>query len=84
MMNVNTGISSTVVFWLVPTPTDNSGQARIIFNTHNPGDIFFVGTTAVSYIAQDGFGNIGSCTFSVIVSTGKLNTFLKDVKVNLT
>ncbi|XP_072051852.1 hyalin-like [Amphiura filiformis] len=70
VINIDSGQSRRMmVNWQPPVPSDNSGQVSIIFNTHNPGDYFFVGTTEVSYVAQDSFGNIGQCSFNVIVNT---------------
>jgi gliding motility-associated-like protein len=55
-----------LVNWAIPLPSDNCNLAQII-TTHNPNDTFDLGSTAVSYIAIDSAGNIGSCDFNIIV-----------------
>ena len=39
-----------------PTATDNCGDLTLTSN-HNPGDFFPVGTTVVTYVAVDQYGN---------------------------
>lgn len=51
--------------WTPPTATDNCSVT--LTSTHDPGDTFPFGTTAVTYTAADGDGNIATCTFNVIV-----------------
>jgi len=61
------GQCNAVVMWTPPmigdTCTTNSLTA-----SHNPGDQFPVGTTPVTYSAQDASGNTSSCGFNVIVT----------------
>jgi hypothetical protein len=55
------------VTWGVPVPTDNH-FVKTLTSTHNPGDIFQVGNTMVTYTAYDPSGNVGNCTFIVTIS----------------
>jgi gliding motility-associated-like protein len=55
-----------VVSWTPPTPSDNCSVASFA-STHSPGATFNKGTTAVTYTATDGAGNISTCTFNVTV-----------------
>jgi gliding motility-associated-like protein len=52
--------------WVAPSASDNCGVEQI-FSSHIPGSVFPFGSTPVSYVAIDTAGNIGSCTFNVIV-----------------
>ena len=69
-VNVPTGVPSRPVTWTEPTATDNSGETPTVTQSHQPGDIFPVGTTDVSYTFSDMSGNDAICSFSVVV--GKL------------
>lgn len=62
----DTSYCSTNVTWTPPTATDNC-PGVILTSSHNPGDFFPVGTTAVTYTATDGSGNNDICTFDVNV-----------------
>jgi surface protein len=59
------GNCSAQAFWTPPSQTDNCGAT--LNTTHNPGDVFSVGTTMVTYTATDASGNSTSCNFNVIV-----------------
>ena len=52
--------------WTVPTFTDELGS-NIATSPYNPGDTFPLGETVVTYTAYDLTGNVGSCSFSIIV-----------------
>ncbi|WP_299336619.1 HYR domain-containing protein [uncultured Psychroserpens sp.] len=54
------------VSWTVPTATDNCDVT--LTSTHEPGDVFGVGTTKVIYTATDSAGNSTMCSFDVIIS----------------
>jgi gliding motility-associated-like protein len=56
-----------IVSWAAPTVSDNCSIANFTSN-HNPGDVFPMGTTTVTYTATDGSGNTSACSFSVIVN----------------
>jgi hypothetical protein len=62
---VRSGEAPVPVTFSVPTATDNSGTAQLIFNTHSPGDLFPAGTTPVEYRFRDEAGNTASCQFVV-------------------
>jgi subtilisin-like proprotein convertase family protein len=66
-ITINTsGSCDQVVSWTAPTASDNClGVASS--SSHNPGDLFPVGTTIVTYTAIDAVGNTTICTFDVIV-----------------
>lgn len=66
-INASASSCSTPVSWTVPTLIDNCAGA-FIGSSHNPGDIFPVGTTSVGYIAIDASGNMGGGGFNVIVT----------------
>ncbi|MEP7171068.1 MAG: T9SS type A sorting domain-containing protein, partial [Bacteroidota bacterium] len=63
--NINSCIS--VVSWTPPTASDNCSLQSFTHN-HNPGETFPNGTTVVTYTANDGHGNISTCSFNVVVS----------------
>lgn len=52
--------------WTLPVATDNCPNV-ILSSTSDIGDIFYVGTTPVTYTATDGAGNTATCNFSVTV-----------------
>ncbi len=52
--------------WTAPMAADNCSIAALT-STHNPGDIFPMGTTMVTYIALDASGNFSTCSFNVTV-----------------
>lgn len=72
---VNTGANATTcdatATWIEPTATDNcTATGSLVWSkNHNPGDIFPVGTTTVTYTATDAAGNVSNtCSFDVIVT----------------
>ncbi|XP_038068270.1 uncharacterized protein LOC119737763 isoform X5 [Patiria miniata] len=60
-----TSLAGAQVFWNAPTATDASQVATS--STHNPGDVFPITTTQVTYTFTDEFGNFAQCSFSVTV-----------------
>lgn len=62
----NTGCSATVT-WDLPSFADNCSVATINAS-HQPGDVFEVGSTQVSYTILDDAGNSTSASFNVIVN----------------
>lgn len=64
---VNITQCHTSVTWTPPTATDNCGTATIT-SDYNPGDVFAQGTTTVTYSANDGNGNIATCSFNVTIT----------------
>ncbi|XP_072046222.1 hyalin-like [Amphiura filiformis] len=74
IFNCPTGISKTseigtsrvVVLWSVPFATDYSGTITT-YSSHNPGDVFPVGSTNVSYQFEDVSLNKAECSFTVLI-----------------
>ncbi|SFT63392.1 gliding motility-associated C-terminal domain-containing protein [Lishizhenia tianjinensis] len=60
------GSCNASVTWTVPTATDNCGTPTMT-STHNPGDIFPIGTTTVTYTFTDVNGLSSTCSFTVTV-----------------
>ena len=56
----------TTVTWTEPMALDNC--SAILTKSHNPGDVFQIGTTTVTYTATDSSGNIEECSFDVVVN----------------
>jgi gliding motility-associated-like protein len=54
------------VTWTPPTATDNCSVT--VTSNYKPGDFFEVGTTTVTYRADDGYGNVVTCEFDVTVT----------------
>ena len=69
-ITINTGAGnsqcSQTANWTVPAATDNCGITSFT-STHNPGAVFPVGTTTVTYTATDIHGNTQTCSFTVTV-----------------
>ena len=61
------GRTSGTLTWTEPTVTDDSGMTPTVTQTHQPGDSFNVGTTAVTYTFNDIAGNQAQCSFTVTV-----------------
>ncbi|MGC9472435.1 MAG: HYR domain-containing protein, partial [Bacteroidales bacterium] len=61
------GICGASVTWAAPVATDNCHVASFV-STHNPGDVFPVGVTTVTYTATDDCGNTTVCQFDVTVN----------------
>lgn len=64
---VNSGNCSAVVSWTEPSATDNCVANPSFITTHNPGAVFPLGTTPVTYTVDDGNGNSAVCVFDVVV-----------------
>jgi HYR domain len=62
----NPATCSQIVTWAAPTAEDNCGIASFA-STHNPGTVFLLGTTIVTYTATDIHGNTQTCSFTVTV-----------------
>ncbi|MBT8229738.1 MAG: HYR domain-containing protein, partial [Bacteroidia bacterium] len=59
-------VSGAIVSWTEPTPTDVCGSV-IFVSTHDPGDVFDVGITTVSYTATDQCDHMSTCSFEIEV-----------------
>ncbi len=86
--NITTSVNvmnscTAVVNWTAPTGSDNCGIDVTIIS-HNPGDVFPIGTTTVSYVAFDAAGNVGTCSFTVTVedNTAPVPNCPSDITVN--
>ena len=67
-VTAKTGESGEVdVTWEPPTVSSPCGDVSLT-SSHNPGDVFSVGTTKVEYKAIDNSGNEARCSFNVIVT----------------
>uniref|UniRef100_UPI0025CCEA14 HYR domain-containing protein n=1 Tax=Sphingomonas sp. TaxID=28214 RepID=UPI0025CCEA14 len=69
-ITVNTGAGNSTcrqtATWNAPTATDNCGNVTVS-STHQPGAIFAIGTTTVTYTFTDVHNNVSSCSFDVTV-----------------
>lgn len=61
------GGCTAVVNWTPPTAVDDC-QVASVTGTHTPGSAFRVGTTRVTYTAQDNAGNVAECVFRITVT----------------
>src|SRR5690554_5889103 len=68
-----------IVTWTSPTATDNCTTTPVITSSHNSGDIFPVGTTEVTYTAEDDAGNVTTCSFNVTVVDDEAPVFVSCV-----
>jgi len=69
--------------WTPPTAFDNCDGVIIMTSTHNPGDLFPVGTTQVTYTAEDVSGNQSLCIFDVIVIDNTVPTFTAPLDITI-
>jgi hypothetical protein len=60
-----TGECDTIITWTPPFASDNCSTT--VSNNYNPGDLFPVGVTTVTYTASDSTGNSANCSFTVTV-----------------
>jgi hypothetical protein len=59
--------SNAAATWTVPTATDNCATVSLVSN-FQPGALFGIGTTRVSYGATDVNGNANTCNFNITVN----------------
>ena len=71
--NTDANTNTAAVSWTPPTASDNSGTVASLTSTHNPGDVFDIGTTTVTYTATDPYSNEAVASFTVTV-IGKFET----------
>ncbi|XP_077999220.1 hyalin-like [Glandiceps talaboti] len=62
------GSNTAIITWIPPIPEDNSGQLFSVESNYSPGHAFPLGSSTVLYIATDHSGNMGECSFDVIVA----------------
>ncbi len=65
--DLNPQSCSQAVSWTEPTATDNCNGAVTVIKSHEPGAIFEVGTTTVTYTFRDAANNSSTCSFNVTV-----------------
>ena len=73
---------TTVINWTAPTAADNCNVDSLI-SSHNPGDVFPIGTTTVTYIAYDPSMNTDTCTFDIVV-TDAFSPIITNMPVDIT
>ena len=61
------GVCGAVVTWVAPTSADNCSGVVSVSSTHNPGDVFPVGNTTVTYTFTDANNNSSQTSFTVTV-----------------
>jgi gliding motility-associated-like protein len=61
------GDCGAIVSWTPPTAVD-SCSGFTVTSSHNPGDLFPLGTTTVTYVVTDVAGHTDSCSFDVTIS----------------
>ena len=66
-INANTGGCLAFATWTPPTFIDECDATPTVTSSHAPNTFFFFGTTQVTYTATDDAGNVGTCTFNVVV-----------------
>lgn len=76
---VNSANCSAVVSWSPPSAVDNCAASPILTASHNPGAVFPLGTTPVTYTIDDGNGNSAVCVFDVVVISNLNATATTDV-----
>lgn len=79
-----TGNCESIANWEIPEFTDNCDIDLSITSSHNPREMFPLGTTLVTYTATDDAGNEKSCSFNVIVEDDKMPEFttcVADIKL---
>lgn len=72
-----------IVSWTPPTATDNCGGVTIV-SDHQPGELFPIGITTVTYTAKDAYNNSSSSSFTVTVEDNQQPTITApaDIIVN--
>ncbi|MDN5204999.1 HYR domain-containing protein [Fulvivirgaceae bacterium BMA10] len=78
----NLATCDATVNWTAPNATDNCTLDSFA-SSHNPGDVFPVGTTTVVYKAIDRIGNVSTCSFNVIVEEN-INPVISNCPANIT
>lgn len=61
------GEKEKIVTWNEPELSDNAGKANWLVRSSSSGTAFPIGSTPITYIATDQFGNQAQCSFVVIV-----------------
>ncbi len=81
-VNNSTGNCFANVSWIAPTASDNCALNGVPQSSHNSGAAFPIGTTTVTYTAEDMKGNTGTCSFNVTVVDNELPTITCPAVIN--
>ena len=81
-VSTNAGQNYATVTWTEPTVTDNEGSTVTITKSHEPGSNFNLGTTQVTYTAEDAAGNQASDSFNIIVTDNE-NPVISNMPTNI-
>jgi len=81
-ISTDNGVCEAEVFWDAPVLSDNCGAS--ITSTAEPGDVFPLGTTTITYTAVDAAGNTVTCSFTITVEDNEAPVIAcpADVMVN--
>ena|GEM_PF-595005 len=67
LIDVPDTVCGAFATWTEPLFTDNCDQNLTIFNNIDSGEFFPIGSTIVTYVAIDDFGNVDTCSFEVFI-----------------
>ncbi len=67
MIEVPDTICGAFVNWSGPEFKDNCDDNLFVVSSHSSGDFFPTGSTIVTYIAIDDFGNVDTCSFEIFI-----------------
>jgi subtilase family serine protease len=84
-VNNDAGLCSAIVTWDAPFAADNC-DVESFGSDWDPGDAFPVGTTTVTYTAEDVHGNVHTASFNVVVKDNELpviNGMPEDIVVSI-
>ena len=79
---IDAGNCTAVVTWTAPTAADNCSIDSLV-STHNPGDVFALGTTTVTYVAIDPEMNTDTCSFTITITDNE-DPVIANVPANIT
>jgi len=66
LIEISNGLCSSTATWTPPTADDPCGVV-VVTSNRNPGDLFQLGDTVVTYTAVDTNGNVSTASFTVTV-----------------
>ena len=66
LIEISNGLCSSTATWTPPTAEDPCGVV-VVTSNRNPGDLFQLGDTVVTYTAVDTNGNVSTASFTVTV-----------------
>jgi gliding motility-associated-like protein len=69
---------TAIANWIMPTASVRCGEVTVV-GSHQPGDLFTLGTSKVEYTAVDDTGNTSYCNFSVNVSPAEIEIDISKV-----